>query len=926
MFPRVGPVAQACLSACAICFSASSAAQAPVASALPDIPVTASRLTPIDTEGAAPLVVLRRADIERSGALSTVDLLQRLPQMQGSTTESSAVGPATGGFAGVSIHGVGEAYTVVLLNGQRLPTFGGQAATGFAAAVDLNTLPLSAIERIEILTTGASSIHGSDAIGGVVNVITRRGVPVSEGSLQVSVPAGGARQWQLSATTGIGHLATTGQNLTLSASASHRDALVGRDRRFARHSVIDFSQDGQRYRLTANDPALVPHTAPANVLLDDGSYFNPILASTGACPAGLTASGAACTYDYAPDIDLLPERRRESLLSSYSWQGSGGWQLQADWLLARATSRVSTTATPATPYIAAGTPLHDAYLAPQGVSNDVFAFARLTELGPRRTEDTATLSHAGLRLQGQLGAWQMRAGLLHSQSRTHSRIQGAAGDFSLQSLVDNGLFDPFVGPGQQTPEARQALAGIAYQGDWTAGRISQQGLSVDASRDLAAWPGGPLQLNLGASVLWERWKSRPSLFAQGLLIDPAQGILAGPDEYGDLRLGDEYPQAPGQAQRHSVGLFGELLAPVTTTLTLNAALRHDRHQGSGQAVSGQVGARWRASSQWLWRGTLGTGFKAPTLPQLNAPLQDYGYSQQGYDCAQLQAVYDHLGTPCVSDPGRLYQTASGNAQLRPERSQHATLGLRFEPSPAFSLGLDAWVIALNQSIGLVDEGLATRSPDRYLSRWSLVPDGLGGELLVLNVSGENLGKSLSSGLDLDVSTRHDTPWGRLSTRTMGSVVLREITQAYDGGPYTSTLGDAREGPLVMRWRGRWQGTLSQGPWAHTLTVNLQSGYREAPRTVSVLDVAGQPTGETREVRLKVPHHLTLDWLSHWQQPAVASGQGRWELSAGVINLLDQAPPLSLATPGGGKAYQVGYDERYFDARGRMLVLGARLTF
>ena len=921
-----------CLGMTAALAQVSAPEQAPLPSPLPQITITASRLPRIDTEGVQPLHTLTRADIERSGAASTVELLQQLPWMQGGTMEASGVGPATYGYAGASVHGVGDTYTVVLLNGQRLPSFGGQSPTGFAAGVDLSTLPLSAIERIEVLPGGASAIHGADAIGGVINVITRRTGRFNEGRIDLHQPAGGAREWQLSAATGVGDLATSGHNLTLSASTSHREALVGRERRFANRSVIDFGQDGQRYRFAANSLVNVPNTAPANVLQDDGSLINPILATTGQCPAGLRISGQACSYDYAGDVDLLPERKRESLLASYTLQAPAGWQIQADALLARTRTQVQTTAVPALLTVWSDLPVYSTYLAPLGFSADPFTYARLSDLGPRTSEDTATLSHLGLRASGSLGAWQVNTGWHASRSRVHSRVANTTSLGAIQqTLLESDLYDPFVGPGQQTAAAAAALQGINYRGSWTQGLSLLDGLSVDAARELTQLPGGPLKLGVGAALMWERWQTTPSAFAQGLLLDPAAGTMASDEErfYGyALRLDNTQALQAARASRRVWSAFTEVSAPVTPTWTLSGALRHDRFEGSAHAVSGQVGSLWRAAPQWLVRTSLGTGFKAPTLAQLYSPLQDYGRSQVAHDCSQLQALYDQLGAPCPGSDvvSRIAQTASGNQALQPERSQHATLGVRFEPSPAFSLGVDAWLTTLRGGIGEVNAAQLLADPARWASRTRLrtMPDGT--QEVVFQVSGQNQGKSLSSGVDLDLNAAHDTPWGRLSHKALLSVTLREISQAAPGSPYTSALADASEGTPVLRWKGRWQGHLRQGSWGHTLTLNVQSGWREAPREVSVLDAQGQDTGQTASVRLKVPHHLTLDWQSSWQAPVSDWLGGRWQLTAGVLNVLDQAPPLSLALPGSGKAFQVGYDERFFDARGRTWVVGLQSRF
>jgi iron complex outermembrane receptor protein len=136
------------------------------------VEITGSSVRRIDAESAVPVQIIKREAIERSGYTSTADLIKNLPAVMGSTVESGVVGGESFGFAGVSIHNVGENRTLVLLNGRRLAPFGGQTLTGNENAIDLNAIPISAIERIEVLTDGASALYGSDAIAGVVNFIT----------------------------------------------------------------------------------------------------------------------------------------------------------------------------------------------------------------------------------------------------------------------------------------------------------------------------------------------------------------------------------------------------------------------------------------------------------------------------------------------------------------------------------------------------------------------------------------------------------------------------------------------------------------------------------------------------------------------------------------------------------------------------------
>jgi iron complex outermembrane receptor protein len=171
------------------------------ASDLPAVRITGSALRRIDAETALPVTVLRRADIERSGARTTTELLQQLPQMQGYVRTTTVTGNDSFGYASASIHDLGDAYTLVLLNGLRVAPFAGQSASGALASVDLNTIPLAMVERIEVLNDGASALYGADALGGVVNIITRREGDANEATVGWTLPKGGAREWSKAART-----------------------------------------------------------------------------------------------------------------------------------------------------------------------------------------------------------------------------------------------------------------------------------------------------------------------------------------------------------------------------------------------------------------------------------------------------------------------------------------------------------------------------------------------------------------------------------------------------------------------------------------------------------------------------------------------------------------------------------------------------
>ncbi|MFZ9428785.1 MAG: TonB-dependent receptor plug domain-containing protein, partial [Burkholderiaceae bacterium] len=206
------------------------------------VEVTGSSIKRIAAEGALPVITISRTDIDRSGATSTQELIQALPSMQGFTTSAQSVNGGGGGVTTASLRNLGSKYTLVLLNGRRLAPYN----TG--SSVNLEQLPLSAIDRIEVLADGASAIYGSDAIAGVVNFITKTNSQDGGIDLKVSRPqAGGGQQRSASLSKGIGDYDRDGFNVLLGASFQKDEAIKASQRDFSRSGVFPFTYKGTNY-------------------------------------------------------------------------------------------------------------------------------------------------------------------------------------------------------------------------------------------------------------------------------------------------------------------------------------------------------------------------------------------------------------------------------------------------------------------------------------------------------------------------------------------------------------------------------------------------------------------------------------------------------------------------------------------------------
>jgi iron complex outermembrane receptor protein len=893
------------------------------------VEITGSSVRRIDGETAVPVQIIKREQIEKSGATTTTDLLQRLPAIQGGFGESGGVG-GTGGYNSVSIHNVGDTRTLVLLNGHRLAAWGGQLLSGFGSGIDLNSIPVSAIERVEILTDGASALYGSDAIAGVVNFITRRNVDTGDISLGYSAPKGGAKESRISATKGFGTIENDGFNVMLTLSHDERTKLDAKSRNFGNTGKIFFNLGGTNYRVQQFSASPIP----ANVLDDQGQLISPYQKTTGVCPDKTfrviepynDGSGLAddyCGFDFVGELEIYPIRKRDTVMASGN-KKIGDQELYADVLYAK-TKQISRIApVPGSISIPTTSPLFAQYLAPIGITQDTLAFYRIYDLGKRENQDDGKFVDLALGSKGLLFGWDYNAGYTHSQSDNKTSLSGYPGALAVGRLRASGLLNPFVGVGGQSAAAQAAIAAANYKGYWDGGTSKLDTVFLRGSKEIATLPAGPLLLGTGINYNIEKFQSKPSLFAQGLLADPVAGTLCNP-ALGiacDTRFGDEAFNKPYGADRKSYGIFGELVVPVVKNFEVTPSLRYDHYSDFGNATTAKGSFRWTPVKEFLLRGSIGTGFRAPTVPQVKATIQPFGVTNDDYTCTPaLAQVAAAQGAVCQPGSRQYDKLAGGNSQLKPEKSKQATLGFRLEPNNSVTVGADLWHVQLRDQIGQLDEADVFANPLKYAGVWSSKRDtGTGTNYLAFFQGNQNLGKFYSTGIDFDLTGRTKVSSADLTSNLVLTYMIRESQQISPGGEYYSAIGNLAEvGTVTFRWQGKLTNTLTVGSWAHTLAVNFKSGYKDALTTADVLDAAGNVVGQ-QALRYPVKEYITFDLQTQW------SPFKNLSLTAGVLNLLDDTPPLAISSTGGNRGQQFGFDDRYYDSRGRTVYLNASYKF
>jgi iron complex outermembrane receptor protein len=879
------------------------------------VEITGSAIRRIQAEGAQPVQVIRRDEIERSGATSVSDLIQQLPSMQNFTNEGTSVGGGGNGFSGASIHNLGETRTLVLLNGRRLAQFAGQNITGSLAGIDLNTIPIASIERVEILTDGASALYGADAVGGVINFITRRTQSDAEITAGFSTPQGGGKEQRLSFSKGFGNIDSDGFNVTLGANLEKRTKLPSTARDFSKTGVISFNLDGRNVSFFNGSPRGIPgnvtHDAGTPGDTSDDYLVSPYYLANGSCPADHVAllegpTTPACYYDYVTQLEILPERERGAFLGQFSVKLGGDHTLYGE-LLASSTKNTNRIAPPpGEVLIDPSSPFWPTVLAVNpGATLPAVVPYRVADVGKRTQTDKTDAQHLVVGVGGLLAGWDYDTSLTHSVNKQASSLGGGYVKLApFFAALDSGLVNPFVSPGNQSPAAQQALDDSRILGFWEGGRFTLDVIQARGSRELMKLDGGNLAVAAGVAYSKEKFQKSASQIARGI---------------GDNRFGDDAAIIPYVASRSSTGFFGELVAPVAKGLELTGSLRHDNYSDFGGATTAKFSARYQPTSALLLRGSIGTGFKAPTVPQTSATRQQFGVTSGNYTCTpDLAAIAANLGANCPTGNVQYNVYAEGNKELKPEKSNQWTLGFRVEPESWLSAGADLWQVKLKNQIGQVDEAIIFGDPNNWTRYWTSYTDpGTNQVLLALFQPNDNLGDNTQRGIDLDARVRFATPVGRLTTQLTATYWLKDSYQLQLGGPFLSSLGKyGPDGNVTFRWQGKVTATLEQGAFVHSLGVNFKSGYKDQAYSADDFAVFDPLTFEPFDYNGDVKTYSTLDWQTQWKASKALT------LTAGVLNVFDQAPPRSLKSSGGGQ--QIGYDDRYYDPRGRTLY--ANLSF
>lgn len=840
--------------------------------ALPDeVIVVGSRLARGAQAGATPVQVIDRQTIDNSGYNNLQQIFERSTAAGNGTfsTRGNNQDSTANGAAAVSLRGMGADATLVLVNGRRvaISSFAENITTNF---VDINNLPVSAIERVEVLKDGASAIYGSDAVAGVVNIVLRddfEGTQFSAGygdTLDTS-----SAEQTFSAIWGIN--GDNDSNLTVIFDYFNNGNLMNKDRGDL-GSANQSANGGQDFRSSRGYP---------------GRFIvNGVTTRDPGCPAGSIA-GQTCLYDYGPWNLLTPESERTGLLALGHTQLSENIEFFTEIGIQHNNSIAQ----------GAPTPLDESagLTVPVTHPNNPFPAATSIRVGRYRTVDAGARQwgiesdnlRAVVGLRGEINDWNWEASAQRARSestQTGSRNQGWVRTDFLQQEINAGRYNPFRGVQNPASVIDAISTSLVRQGE---SNLTAYDFTVTGDLfDLAA---GTVAMAAGVEYREEDAADTPDdQFVRGLIF------------------GTESVSAA--AKRDITSLFVEFGIPVMENLDVTVAGRYDDYSDFGSSTNPMINGLWSPNDMVSVRASWGQGFRAPSLAQIGlGPSQESQFFVDTFGCA-VNPVY------CASTDYTII--FAGNPNLDAEESESYNLGVLLEPIADLSLSLDYWEIEQEGKIDEVPFGfLYNQSCSTQNSTVCVRSAPLGGQplgvLQSINSGFTNIGEQTVSGVDLNAVYSGFELHGGEILLSLDYTYLAEFERVElnpAGTAFQTTdLAGEYEYPQY-RWvaTGEW----NVGDFGFTASLAYMSEFEDTPD----INFDGTLDYDTNSSR-------SVDTFTTLNLQASYTGFENINFVIGADNVLDEEPPFAIGD-GDGDLY--GYVSDLHSPRGQFVY--GKLTY
>lgn len=879
------------------------------------ITVTGSNIKGVNTEKALPMTVFLSDDFKNSGVGSMAELVEAMPFSTNVSINDSTTGPndARGDVSSINLRNLGAGRTLVLLNGRRLSAYGVTPGTPPVQFVNVNAIPLGAVQQIEVLRDGASAIYGSDAIGGVVNTLLKKNYQGFEATTRYAFGNGGLDETSADIAGGA-RFNQDKSSLTLAVSLYDRNGLMAKDRVFSadadKTSLVGapFNTNSSFNRRSSSAPA------GRFTAVDDNKTavsVSGVTSSTGTFyydPSTMqrkTGSGPTAFYNSQNNAQLIPDIKRGNLFAAYDQRLTPNLALFGEYSFYKSESSGGFDAIPISSSTDGVIVAKTNYYSPVGTNSGVatpravlIRNYRLMEAGPR-SYDTKSDSHrvvAGLRGEFGKSTWTWETGGLymrgHTKQTNHNYISQSL--FTKQlALSTSDAYNPFA-PGTNSADVvRKFMIDI-----WDDGVGTLSSWDVKTSGQVVELPAGPLAMAFGGELRRETMKQRNDPY--GLADD----VIA------------QSEQLDIDAGRNVAGAYTETIVPLISeknhvplvnNLELRAAARYE-HYKAFTATKPGVGLSWRPIPWLLLRGSYNEGFRAPNVTELYTPA--VGRRNEGYIDTARSGQAD-----AISSYSKRVVTG-GNPDLQPEESKSYNAGVVIDVPgiKGLSLGADYFKIRQKHQI---DNSDAQDELDLDAALWasskgsnprvhraaqttSDTAANIPGLLVEVESTYQNLSVRQTQGVDLFLNYR--TPKWKIGRFTLSNALsyTSELYTIDEKGNYTDLVRNDGNPRIKATFGLAW----SRGSWSAAVMERFVSDYRTSSAYSATTTVNGVTT--------TVPFIVGQYWVTN------ASAGYRFQngklrglsLRVGVNNAFDRDPPFYPASSG-------GYDSSYADPRGMM---------
>jgi iron complex outermembrane receptor protein len=916
---------------------------------LQTVVITGSYIPRIDKETPSPVTTISAEDIERSGLTTVADVMRTISADNSGTLPTAFAGAFAAGASGLALRGLTVNSTLVLIDGLRAANYA-LPDDGVRSFVDLNSIPIGTIERVEVLRDGASSVYGADAIGGVVNVILKKQFQGFQfnaqlGDSQHNGGYGSGFERHADFSAGLGDLSSDHYNAYVSAEWETNDR-IGVGQRGYPFNTSDFTTFGGLnlnpqpgiLRGSTYGSVTPAQLGPLGTLLDGVALPGAVSQPLQPCPASApethdSAGNAFCNQGQVGYSDTQPPTQRFGISGRFTVQLSDTTQAYLSAGYYNNQALFPSFPPYAVPQIQTGVPNNTNNLVlpvtipVAGVScvnvtvatpacklnpNDPFAAAGNYALinysfGPLGAFYSDVNNH-DLRLVGDIsGSWQGwnwdNAYVINHTWLDYTLINYL--NFNqLMTDVTNGSYN-FVNPSANSAATLAALAPRLTNYDSS----DMDTVVFRLNRSLATLPGGPLAMAVGAEY---RYEAQVDLNFNGNPVVQELG----------------FSQAIGSRNIQSVSV--ELDAPVLESLELNASGRFDHYSDFGNAETPKFGFKWKPIQSLAVRGTYSQGFRAPSFAE-NGSAEVEGFVPFGYPA----------GTPINAQHNNdLYITAftlgeltTANPNIQPEKSKSYTAGLVWQPLSNFSAAADYYYIKKTNLItppnltpALTQYGTNGTVPAGYLitpdNPDPLFPNAIP-RLVTIAAGYINAPAEYTDGVDFDFNAHFDLgSVGRLTEELSATRILSFVYEQA-GTPNLQYAGtqspyNLSSGAGTPQDRASFSSTWQKGPLSLTADVYYVGAYHEygldvLPPGVCITTAFGF-AGNAGNCRVGSFTYANL--TGSYQL------NGQWQLYGTIENIADKLPPVD--TP----SYNaVNYNATYSQAGiiGRFFRLGFKFT-